>query len=223
MTTIRHAKVSGAGPAADPSKVGGDDWDADHDLDDVASAGDLTTLSEKVGSGGAAPTEDGAVLLSASDGSSSWQALAPLLNNLVEAAVISAFGNGLYSATVTLSSADLLALDSTPFEVVAAPGAGKYLSVHLVTGYYDYGTSVYDYADGVALCYTDISNTIIADLTDVLTVATADTVINKPPLDTTGTASSVINRPIAMAGTAATTGDGPLALTVWYSEESVPA
>lgn len=28
--TITHAKVSGAGPAADPSKVGGDDWDDDH-------------------------------------------------------------------------------------------------------------------------------------------------------------------------------------------------
>lgn len=28
--TINHAKVSGLGPAADPSKIGGDDWDADH-------------------------------------------------------------------------------------------------------------------------------------------------------------------------------------------------
>ena len=129
---------------------------------------------------------------------------------------------GVRKATVTLSSADMLALDSTPFEVVAAPGAGKYLAVHLVTGYYAYGTTVYDYADGVALCYTDISNTLIADLTDPLTVATSDVVINKPPSDTTGTASSVVNRPIAMSGTAATTGDGPLTITVWYSEESVP-
>jgi hypothetical protein len=30
--TITHAKVSTAGPAADPDKVGGDDWNDDHVL-----------------------------------------------------------------------------------------------------------------------------------------------------------------------------------------------
>lgn len=136
--------------------------------------------------------------------------------------IVDALIAGVRKATVTLSSADLLALDSTPVELVAAPGAGKYLAVHLVTGYYTYGTTVYDYADGVALCYTDISNTIIVDLIETLTVATSDTVINKPPADTTGSANSVVNRPIAMSGTAASTGDGTLTLTVWYSIEDVP-
>lgn len=45
MTTIRHAKVSGAGPAADPSKVGGDDWDADHEVEGGMRLVDLGTVS----------------------------------------------------------------------------------------------------------------------------------------------------------------------------------
>lgn len=51
--------------------------------------------------------------------------------------------SSLIKSKVTLTSAQILALNSTPVQLVAAPGAGKALQVHNVTSRINYATTAY--------------------------------------------------------------------------------
>ncbi len=61
----------------------------------------------------------------------------------VKAYVDSITGAALLQATVTISSAEILALNSTPKQLVAAPGSGKFIEVHKVWAYYNFATAAY--------------------------------------------------------------------------------
>lgn len=161
--TITHAKVSTAGPAADPDKVGGDDWNDDHVL----------------------------------------------------------IGDYLRKATVTLSSADILSLHTTPVTLVPAPGAGKWLNVHRAVASMAFGTVAYTIADGVAVF---VGTLIPADLTNSLT-AGADRIETFEGQVTNFSPSVVENEALLITDAVAdpTDGDGTLTVTVWYSIEDVPA
>ena len=52
-------------------------------------------------------------------------------------------GGGLQTVTVTLTSAQLLALSTTPIQIVAAPGAGKYIFPVSYALEYIFGTHAY--------------------------------------------------------------------------------
>jgi len=125
-------------------------------------------------------------------------------------------------ATVTLSSANILDLHNTPITLVAAPGAGKWLLVHRVGSYFEYGTVAYAGVDPVVYIEYDGTTTstvpILADRTADHTEAPVIT-----SAFTTAAATDRVNKALtAIAFDAITDGDGTLTVTVWYTVEDVP-
>lgn len=131
-------------------------------------------------------------------------------------------GDYLRKATVTLSSADILALHTTPVTLVAAPGAGKWLLPHRITGVLTYGSAAYSVADGISPKWDGVS-AYFGDLTGLFQ-ATED------KFQTTIGNSASFNGPfpgnVALVLTDdagdPTTGDGTAVITVWYSVEDIP-
>ena len=125
------------------------------------------------------------------------------------------------SATVTLSSADILDLHNTPITLVAAPGAGKMLMPHRVLCQYTYGTAAYVNGDGPPRLTLDNGQAsvtfggIIDQTTDYWKTFAIDF----------DTASDPVNSALIVddGGAAHTDGDGTLTITCWYSVEDVPA
>jgi len=52
-------------------------------------------------------------------------------------------GGGLQTATVTISSAEILALNGTPKQLIAAPGAGKIIVIHSIVVRYIFVSAAY--------------------------------------------------------------------------------
>ena len=183
----------------------------------------VEALEAKVGI--RASTPDNASLLMGTDpGESVWStpatvatALAPSMVTALEAA-----GYGLlHKATATLSSADILALDSTPQTLVAAPGAGKFIVPHKVVAQYVYGTVAYVVGAQPDVTWegSSVAGTLSLNLSggaDVLCFITP-AMSNANPVD-------IVNKALTLsAGDPLTDGDGTLTVTVWYSVEDVPA
>ncbi len=60
-------------------------------------------------------------------------------------------GGELLSASVTVSSAEILDLLATPKTLIAAPGAGKFLALLHVSGFNDHGGTDYAFAGTMAI------------------------------------------------------------------------
>lgn len=76
---------------------------------------------------------------------------------------------------VTLTSAQILALNGTPITVVAAPGSGKAIVVESVYAYNDYVSAAYSAGtDTLDLKYTDGSGATLVSLTNAFLEAAAD-------------------------------------------------
>ena len=56
---------------------------------------------------------------------------------------------------VTISSAELLALNATPKTLIAAPGAGKYIVVEEITALNNHGGTDYSFDADMTIRYTD--------------------------------------------------------------------
>ena len=127
---------------------------------------------------------------------------------------------GIIPATVTLSSADILDLHNTPVELVAAPGAGKWLVPVQFVAYFTAGAS--EYLSGgsvVAAWYWGTERR--ADIADLSGTSSSVAVT---AVTASGNASDVVNKAILIGAVdALTDGDGTLTITVWYSIEDVPA
>lgn len=76
----------------------------------------------------------------------------------VDAQVASA-GGSLQSATVTLSAAEILDLNSTPKQIIAAPGANKVISVHRAFLIYTFVTSAYATNTTLRIYWNGVSTT----------------------------------------------------------------
>jgi hypothetical protein len=126
----------------------------------------------------------------------------------------------LYYADVTISSAELLALNATPKQLVAAPGAGLVVVPELVQAMLDYATTAYDgiaAAGDIAICYTDSSGGIAA------TIGTTGFLDQEADTHRVVGVSVTAFAPAANAALVAhmlageiTAGDSPLKLRVWY-------
>ena len=137
---------------------------------------------------------------------------------LLHADINEALRYGVRKAIVPLSSADILDLHNTPIELVAAPGAGKWLNVHRVVGYYSHGTTEYVFTGG--LMFLTFGSTSLGEFD-----ATANQDAITPWTTTVKVvASEAVNAALVLFVTdAITDGDGTLTVTVWYSIEDVPA
>ena len=73
---------------------------------------------------------------------------ATLITILLVPAVFAQSGSGVQTASVTLSSAQLLNLHSTPVQLVPAPGAGSIVKPLSITLQYKAGSAPYNASDG---------------------------------------------------------------------------
>ena len=62
-----------------------------------------------------------------------------------------------YAKRVALSSADILALSSTPIELVAAPGPNKQIIFHGVTVWFTAGGTPYSAGSNIRIYYTSLA------------------------------------------------------------------
>jgi hypothetical protein len=128
--------------------------------------------------------------------------------------------------TVTVTSAQVLALNATPKTIIAAPGAGKALVFHKAYIHKPAGTAYSDIASGEDLQfkYTNGSGTQVSatvETTGFLDQTTAKTAVVFPQSSTSTTAGSVLlteNAAIVLHLLVGeiTTGDSPLYVTVEY-------
>lgn len=120
----------------------------------------------------------------------------------------------LKTAEVTLTAAQINALNATPISIIPAQGAGKVIVVDKVVGFLDYGSATWEAGTATLdLKYTNGSGAVAASLANAFLESAADAYgIGL------GTANvPVANAPIvAHVGTDAATGDSPIKLKVFY-------
>lgn len=121
--------------------------------------------------------------------------------------------------TVTISSAELLALHTTPKTLVAAPGEGSALVFEGATLFLDYATTAYavDAGDDLTIRYTDGSGATVATIeTDPFLATEADALRYVYPA-TTAAIAPVANAALVLSlGGAVVTGDSPLKVQINY-------
>lgn len=133
-------------------------------------------------------------------------------------------GGVVKTAHVTLTSAQILALNATPVSVLAAPGAGYVNVITMVHATKAAGTAYAGIATGedIAFRYTDASGAIIAtlEMTGFADSASA----------TSGIAVGASNNTVANAAIVAhmttgeiTTGNSPFLFTIYYRTFPIPA
>ena len=126
-------------------------------------------------------------------------------------------GAGIFSTKVTLSSAQILALNSTPQTLVAAGGAGTFIDVVSITLFLDYGTVAYTTNTNLQTYIGGMTPT--NNLSNTILTATADTVYtNSSPFTHEDTSANLVNQPLYLKVGVGdpTTGNRPLYVYVTY-------
>jgi hypothetical protein len=71
--------------------------------------------------------------------------------------------NNIFSASLSLTSAQILALNTTPQTIVSAPGASKYIEVISATGEYTFVTAAYATNTTLQLIYTGATRSVASN------------------------------------------------------------
>lgn len=135
-------------------------------------------------------------------------------------------------ASVTLSSADILDLHNTPVTLVAAPGAGKWVSLHRVMTVKSSGSTEYVYGSALVLGLGDDPNNspyYFYDQTvgsDLSTTEPRVSYMGMPQMYGFQLTSvdQLDDQPLRVGATAfgpITDGDSVLTIYVWYSIEDL--
>lgn len=125
-------------------------------------------------------------------------------------------------AEVDITTAEVKALAASPKELVAAPGADKYLMFLGATFILDYNSVAYTEAgDNLAVKYTDDSGVQVSETVESTGFIdqTADTLTNAvPKKDGIVAASGAVNKPLVLdnLGSEFAAGDSPLTVQVVY-------
>lgn len=146
-------------------------------------------------------------------GGQSWNA-APIVNSIpkVSSGTDDMEDSHLRTVEVALTSAQILALNATPVELVAAPGAGKVLHYLGATFIHDYGGT--QYANGAVLIVKQGSVAVSADVLAATLTAAADVITSNIPITGVATANTALTLTTA---TAFITGTGVLRVKVVYA------
>ncbi len=80
----------------------------------------------------------------------------------------------LFEDTVVVTSAEILALFSTPIELIAAPGANKYLILEFIEAFNDHGGTDYANVDGTGVDVLYNGGVTAGNLTQGWAQASAD-------------------------------------------------
>lgn len=129
--------------------------------------------------------------------------------------------SSLQSASVTITTAQVKLLNTTPISLIAAPGAGYALALDSAVLFLDYGSVAYDgiaAGEDLNIRYTDGNGQLVATIeTDPFLTATADAVRYVQPA-TTAAITPVDNAALVLFMTTGNiaTGDSPLKLKLYY-------
>ncbi len=129
--------------------------------------------------------------------------------------------DGVATAKVTVSSAQILACNGTPVELIAAPGAGKLIVVDHISVKNVFNTAAYAYTTVANLSYTDQAGAVIQDLVALFLESVATAIAAHSPSALTGAAAAtraVENAAVVFAAPDAdpTLGDGTLIFNLRY-------
>lgn len=123
----------------------------------------------------------------------------------------------LFTKKTTLTAAEMLASFTTPIALVAAPGAGKAIIVHRITGGVDYGSAAYATNTTQEFRYTDGSGTkVTADMAALVT-ATADKFVTVGGIEAALVPTENAAVVVMTATGNPTAGDSPVSYSVEYS------
>lgn len=128
----------------------------------------------------------------------------------------------LHTDTVTVSTAELLALATTPKTLVAAPGADKFLQFFGAELVLNYNSVAYTEAgDNMAVKYENASGVAVSDTIESTGFIdqTADTITNAVPVkDAIVAASGAVNKALVLdnIGTNFAAGDSPVDVLISY-------
>lgn len=123
------------------------------------------------------------------------------------------WGNAIQHLRVTLTTAEVKALNSTPIEIIPAPGAGKLILGLVYCTYLDFNSAAYvgsptmsiEYSGGASL--VTIANNILLAVADYQDTGGLVTPKGAPVLNTAVDIS---------ASADPTAGDSPLVVDIWY-------
>jgi hypothetical protein len=128
---------------------------------------------------------------------------------------------------VTVGGAAIRGCGSTPVQLIAAPGANKYLHIHSVSASYNYGSAVFNFGvtESLVLKITGAPNSAYTILyTTINGGADFNLVMGLVSLGTYDGMTSATNTGFFLTtadGGDATTGDGDLDFKIYYTIEDV--
>lgn len=141
-------------------------------------------------------------------------------------------GSTLNYITVTISSAEILAITATPKTLIAAPGGLNYIQIFDAWFEKAAGTVAYiNGSTGLAIRYTNATGRIVRTIdnpeTFIRATAGSNLMINSYPITSSSSsaASVFINQPVVFGGgsTAFTAGDSVFYMHIWYGINTLGA
>jgi len=123
-------------------------------------------------------------------------------------------------ATVTLSAADIQALNGSPKSLVAAPGSGKLLVIEKVLVQFKHTATNYLAGGTVSAVYTGQTTALTAALLASVILANADSITALGALAAGANGQTLLaNTGLSLynAGSEFTTGTGTAVVTLWYA------
>lgn len=123
-------------------------------------------------------------------------------------------------ATVTLADTDILALNATPKQLIAAPGAGASVIVERVAFRFNWATTQYAAGGACSVFYSGAStNLMAATLAATFFTAPTGAVTNDVAIGPSASALTIPqNTAVVLKAASAdfTTGDSTVDVTIWY-------
>jgi hypothetical protein len=124
----------------------------------------------------------------------------------------------IYTKTISVTAAQILAMATTPVTLVAAPGANRVLNIISANAYYTYVTTAYTTAGILRLNMGSVA--VTTDTSNVLK-ATANTFVNLIPTVQIAGVIGVNSALTADVTAAITLGDSTVKFIVTYTVEAI--